>query len=251
MNDITESTQDQELIKDEQKINMQFAECKSPQAKDNHAQKTLDEFERDYPDINQVIEILDKDTAKLNLSHDEKPLEQDEQDETHIDREKNELERAMDGILNARGLIDIIKALYAIEKAMYELNLASKKPDPHKTQEEIKQSKDKPLTMNFLKESIKKLREGKNKITEFSRNIRLQRAFAKELNKDIQAYELVKDQESKSAYEKRIDKKLIEAREKFPDLQDNFPKMLKNASKILKSSSQELVKGVASAMIMA
>ncbi|SQC36278.1 Uncharacterised protein [Helicobacter fennelliae] len=235
-----ESTQTQKV---KQTIDTNFIECKNPQAKDKHADKVLEDFEKDYGDIDKVINLINKEESKLEKPQEEPQQQKEqEQEEPNIDKQKNELERAMDSILNARGFIDIIKALYAIEKAMYELKIASKKPDPQQVQEEIKKNKDKPLTMDFLKESIQKLREGKNKIVEYSKNIKLERAFAKELGKDIQMHDLVTDKEAKSAYEKRIDKKLVEAKDKFPNLQENFPKMLKAATEIIKPPLQELGK---------
>lgn len=52
-------------------------------------------------------------------------------------------------------------------------------------------------------------------------------------------HEMVDSTESKSAYARRIDKKLIQAREKFPHLENNFPKMLKTATEITKPTIKE------------
>lgn len=250
--DSAESIQEAELQEVQESkqssIDTTFITCKSPQAKDHHVSQVLEDFEKQNPEINRVIELLNKEEAKIE-GLENAPLKEgedsNEQDESSIDREKNELERAMDSVLNARGLIDIIKALYAIEKAMYELNLANKKPDAQQIQKEIAQSKDKPLTIDFLKESLKKLREGKNQIVAFSQNLKLQRAFAKELSRDISMYELATSKQAKSAYEKRIDKKLLEAKERFPNLQDNYPKMLQSAQRIIQplEKSKEYIKG--------
>lgn len=225
----------------EQHINTNFIECKSPQAKDKHADKILASFERDYSDIDTIIQLMDKEEAKLKTPQEAQESQLQEESTTiNIDRQKNELDRAMDSVLNARSVIDIIKALYAIEKAMYELKIASNKPDPQTTQKDIENNKGKPLTIDFLKTSIQKLRAGKKAIMEFSKHIKLERAFAKELGKDITMHSLT-TQNEKSTYEKRINKKLTEAKEKFPDFQKHFPIMLKNATAIIESPTKTQV----------
>lgn len=139
----------------EQHIDTNLIECKSPQAKDKHADKILANFERDS-DIDTIIQLMDKEETKLKIPQEVQESQPQEEPTTmNIDRQKNELDRAMDGVLNARSVIDIIKALYSIEKAMYELKIASNKPDPQTTQKDIANNKNKPLTIDFLKTSIR------------------------------------------------------------------------------------------------
>lgn len=215
-------------------IDTEFNTPKTPQAKNELADKVLEDFSRDYADIDKAISILQQEERKNGVAEPKPTQEAQEQEQdTDIHREKNELDRAISSIAQTRSLTDILKAIYAIEKALYELKISQKKPSPEACLKQIQDSKGKPLTMDYLKEGIQKLKSGKDKIQDYAKNLRLQRAFAKGLSKDISMFEMVESKESKSAYIKRIDEKLIQAREKFPNLQENFPKMLKAATEII------------------
>lgn len=66
-----------------------------------------------------------------------------------------------------------------MEKALYELRLSAKKPDTEATKEEIMNAKNKPLTIDFVKQSLKKLKNAKEQIQDYSRILLLKERLQK------------------------------------------------------------------------
>ncbi len=239
-----QDTQIQEQQGQEEEVNQpnlpfddNFIECKSPQEKDEHADKILKDFESHYKDIDKVIKMAQRQESKLPQ---EKPqAEQDKELTENKEQEgnSNELDRAINEITQARNVFEILSALYSIEKGMYELGIGEK-PKIEDFTKKFNEMKDKALDSKFLTQSIKTLKEGKEKIQDFSKNIKLERALAKELSKDIKMHELVSES-SKSAYIRKIDKKLESALLQCPQLKNDYPKMIKQAESICKGKENE------------
>lgn len=232
-------TQEQEIEKIE--LDTTIHEFKTPREKNDYADKVLEDFAKEYSDIDNAINIIQKEESKNTAYNQTQQSEAQTQqeEENGNNREANELDRAINSITQSRGLVDILKAFYSMEKALYELKLSAKKPNAEATKEEIIHAKDKPLTIDFVKQSLKRLKNAKEQIQDYAKNLALQRAFAKELGKDIAMHQMVDSAESKSAYVRRIDEKLIQVREKFPYFENNFPKMLKTATEITKPTIKE------------
>lgn len=227
-----QDTQIQEQQGQEEEVNQpnlpfddNFIECKSPQEKDEHADKIL-------KDIDKVIKMAQRQESKLPQ---EKPqAEQDKELTENKEQEgnSNELDRAINEITQARNIFEILSALYSIEKGMYELGIGEK-PKIEDFTKKFNEMKDNALDSKFLTQSIKALKEGKEKIQDFSKNIKLERALAKELSKDIKMHDLVSES-SKSAYIRKIDKKLESALLQCPQLKNDYPKIIKQAESICK-----------------
>ncbi|WP_334087782.1 hypothetical protein [Helicobacter typhlonius] len=239
-----QDTQIQEQQGQEEEVNQpslpfddSFIECKSPQEKDEHADKILKDFESHYKDIDKVIKMAQRQESKLPQ---EKPqAEQDKELTENKEQEgnSNELDRAINEITQARNVFEILSALYSIEKGMYELGIGEK-PKIEDFTKKFNEMKDKALDSKFLTQSIKTLKEGKEKIQDFSKNIKLERALAKELSKDIKMHDLVSES-SKSAYIRKIDKKLESALLQCPQLKNDYPKIIKQAESICKGKENE------------
>ena len=236
-----------ELEGEELGLDEKFIIPQIPKAKSEHAAKVIQDFSNSYADMDNVISLIQRDKQRLKQEEQASPQETPSEEKS-LDREKNELDRAIASIAQVRSIVDILKALYAMEKALYELRLATKKPNTRDYMQQIQDSKHKPLTANFLKESLRVLKSSKEKIQEFAKHLQLERAFAKELRKDIAMLDLVESKESKAAYIKQIDKKLCEAREKFPSLEQNYPKMLQAATSAIKQPLQEFGKNALKTM---
>ncbi|QOQ91971.1 hypothetical protein HW260_11560 (plasmid) [Helicobacter cinaedi] len=145
----------------------------------------------------------------------------------------------MNEIQNSRNVFDFLKCLYDLEKGMYELGIG-KKPNPQEFSEKL----NKILSIDFIKNSLSKIKESKERIQNFSKNLKLEIAFARQINKDIDLHDYSTHKDTKQEYIRRIDKSLESALKECPHIKADYPKMCKRAESLVKSLNKEQNKGI-------
>lgn len=234
--------------KEQQKI-LSFSDdytlCKSPKAKEQHAENILKNYEEQYKDIDKAISIMQKaeEGIKKPQSQEAKIHQEENNDAKEQEGDSSTLDRAVNEIQNSRNVFDFLKCLYDLEKGMYELGIG-KKPNPQEFSEKLNKMKDKALSIDFIKNSLSKIKESKEKIQNFSKNLKLEIAFARQINKDIDLHDYSTHKDTKQEYIRRIDKSLESALKECPHIKADYPKMCKRAESLVKSLNKEQNKGI-------
>ncbi len=224
-----------------------FDLCKTPKAKDERAEYILNNYAKQYKDIDKAVSIMQKaETGLKKPQNQEAKISQEEKtEERGQEGDSSTLDRAVNEIQNSRNVFDFLRCLYDLEKGMYELGIG-KKPNPQEFSKKLNEMKDKALSNDFIKQSLNKIKECKDKIQDFSKNIKLEIAFARQINKDIELHDYSTHKDTKQEYVRRIDKKLESALKECPNIRIDYPKMYKRAEEITKNrdKSKNQNKGV-------
>lgn len=217
-----------------------FDLCKSPKAKEQHAENILKNYEEQYKDIDKAVSIMQKaeEDIKKPQSQEAKIHQEENNEAKEQEGDSSTLDRAVNEIQNSRNIFDFLKCLYDLEKGMYELGIG-KKPNPQEFSEKLNKMKDKALSIDFIKNSLSKIKESKEKIQNFSKNLKLEIAFARQINKDIDLHDYSIHKDTKQEYIRRIDKNLESALKECPHIKVDYPKMCKRAESLVKSLGKE------------
>ena len=196
----------------------------------------------------KCMERLERKEEELNkLENKEKDIEikKEKQDKQklliEIEKEKENLKKAIENLMKSNSLGDLLRALYILDDALFEVKQRQEKPEQSPLAKLIKKNieEGKPLTPELGLKIVKGIKNSNDDLSKYINKRNTERELHKEINKDINLYKNTASPKQKDICMERIKGKINHINENEKEFKIRYPKTLEQADKIIKTHKQQ------------
>lgn len=161
--------------------------------------------------------------------------------ELDLAKESDDLNKALDNIVKTHSLADFVRALYTLDKALYQMGEAQKKPADKPLMKEMLNDleKGKPLTKETAEKALEEMQNSKEKLDNFILQREKELNNKQALEKTIEKYNAEKSMDKKTEYATNINDRLKYIDEYLPSFKENEKNTLEKAKDTLKKHEHE------------
>lgn len=161
--------------------------------------------------------------------------------ELDLAKESDDLNKALDNIVKTHSLADFVRALYTLDKALYQMGEAQEKPADKPLMKEMLNDleKGKPLTKETAEKALEEMQNSKEKLDNFILQREKELNNKQALEKTIEKYNAEKSMDKKTEYATNINDRLKYIDEYLPSFKENEKNTLEKAKDTLKKHEHE------------
>lgn len=161
--------------------------------------------------------------------------------ELDLAKESDDLNKALDNIVKTHSLADFVRALYTLDKALYQMGEAQEKPADKPLMKEMLNDleKGKPLTKETAEKALEEMQNSKEKLDNFILQREKELNNKQALEKTIEKYNAEKSMNKKTEYATNINDRLKYIDEYLPSFKENEKNTLEKAKDTLKKHEHE------------
>lgn len=228
-------------------LNKKVEKIENINDRDNLAYKTQEQFETEFSDINNILNLSNQLDNTLNnnmdnnLNNNDKAETRDTQDlnkkPINLEKEKENLDKALDNLVKVRSFADLIRALYMLDEALFAIKDKRERPEKNKTIQLLKKGAKKgwQLTKEYTVIAIKEIAEKKRELDDYINTRRKEVEMQRNLSSQTKDYKLAISPKQKENHAIKMQKNMEYVNKELPDFRKNYPKTYERATETLKS----------------
>lgn len=227
-------------------LNKKVEKIENINDRDNLAYKTKEQFETEFSDINEILSLSNQLDNTLDNNMDNNPNNnkaetRDTQDlnkkPINLEKEKENLDRALDNLVKVRSFADLIRALYMLDEALFAIKDKRERPEKNNVTKLLKDKMKKgaKLTKEYAVMAITEIKNLKGELDDYINTRRKEVEMQKNISSQTKAYKLAISPKQKENHAIQMQKNMEYVNKELPDFRKNYPKTYERATETLKA----------------